>query len=72
MRGNEVILCFFEVLNVPAAPLRRIRMKGLDADAHYRTEDGQVFSGGALMNMGYPVSSVMRDFESRIVIMEKV
>ena len=72
VRGNEVILCFFEVLNVPAAPLRRIRMKGLDADAHYRTEDGQVFSGGALMNMGYPVSSVMRDFESRIVIMEKV
>ena len=72
VRGDAVILCYFKVLNVPAEPLRRIKMKGLDPDAHYRAEDGTVYSGGALMNMGYPADWRMRDFESRVILLEKV
>ena len=72
VRGDKVILCFFETMIKPTAPLRRIRMKGLDGDAHYRDAAGNVYSGGALMNMGYPVDGYMRDFQSRIVIMDKI
>ena len=72
VRGDAVILCYFKVLNVPAEPLRRIKMKGLDPDAHYRAEDGTVYSGGALMTMGYPADWRMRDFESRVILLEKV
>ncbi len=70
--GSKAILCCFKALTMPNAPLRRIRMRGLEPDAHYRTADGRVFSGGALMQLGYPVYELQHDFSSSIVIFEKV
>lgn len=71
-RDDKFILFYCQAMSTPTAPLRRIKMIGLKEDAHYRTDDGRVYSGGALMNMGYPVESNLRDFESRIVELEEV
>lgn len=41
-----------------------VKLKGLDASAKYRLEDGRVISGSALMNAGISIPSVSGEFRA--------
>ena len=71
-KDGKVILCYFQTLSMPNPQLRRIKLRGLKPDAHYRDADGKVYPGGALMNLGYLVDMRLRDFDSRIVVFDEV
>lgn len=51
---------------------RRLRLNGLDADAYYRAEGGQVFTGKALMAGGMLLPAVWGDDVSFEVYLERV
>ena len=41
-----------------------VKLKGLDASAKYRLEDGRIISGSALMNAGISIPSVSGEFRA--------
>ena len=56
--GAHVLVFDLHVLARPNAPLRRARLRGLDAEARYRGSDGLVRTGSALMAAGLPLPHV--------------
>lgn len=65
---TEALYVFVQVLNRVNFPNRRIKFKGLDAKKSYRIEgEDRVYSGEALMKVGYCVESLWGDFKSRLI-----
>lgn len=62
---EEALLFYFRVLAEPNAPLRSVKLEGLDPSKNYRLDpSGEVFGGDRLMYAGIPVSSLHGDFAS--------
>ncbi len=50
---NDVVLFYFNIKGTPNMIPRRVKLEGLEADALYKnTENGEIYSGATLMNMG--------------------
>ena len=63
--GGETLVTYVQVLGRPNFRSRRVRLQGLDPNAHYRLEGtGQVYSGGALLYGGLPIPALWGDFKS--------
>ena len=62
------------VVRAQANPIvRRIYLRGLDPQAHYRhAENGAVFTGAALMHAGLPLPQTMGDFQAVALRFERV
>ncbi len=69
--GDEAMLCVYRMQCRAYAPPMRVRMKGLDEQAQYADEDGQVYSGAVLMNMGAWIE-LTSDYSSQIIHLKKL
>lgn len=64
---TEFIVTYVKKLSIPGAPIRFIRLSGLDPNAEYKDmSNGNVFYGDELMNAGISIDRVKEDFYSRI------
>ena len=69
---SRVVLMYCTIMGKVQAELTRVRFEGLDADAKYRdTETGTVYDADFLMNRGLFFDD-NHDFESRLMIFERV
>ena len=68
---SEALLCVYHTLITSAMPPVLVRMRELDPDALYRSEDGQTYSGAVLMNIGIRVA-LRRDFTSKTIRFSRV
>lgn len=57
----ECIAFAVTIFTVTRAPDYRLKLRGLDPAALYRTDDGQAYSGSVLMNVGLPIHADWRD-----------
>lgn len=63
--GSQVVAFHFEILSQPAAPIKILKLKGLDADAVYRDiSTGYEYGGDELMYSGISVPLEKKDFRS--------
>ncbi len=70
---NEALLFYFKVLAEPNAPLRNVKLEGLDPSRDYRLEgSGEIYGGDRLMALGLPVSSLKGDFTSMCVRLKAI
>lgn len=65
--GEDLLFCAYQRLVQPNPLSHRIRLRGLEPEACYRTEDGQSYSGGRLMEVGLPIPLPKEDFSSYIL-----
>ena len=66
--GSEALITYVEVLRRPNFKTRRIRLKGLDANAVYENEETKVrYTGDVLMYAGVQSPEVWGDFSSRLM-----
>lgn len=65
--GADLLFCAYQRLVQPNPLSHRIRLRGLEPEACYRTEDGQSYSGGRLMEVGLPIPLPKEDFSSYIL-----
>jgi len=64
---REAIVFYYRVLAEANAPLRRLRLKGLDPERDYiLLGDGQTYGGDELMHLGLAVPDLTGDFQSVI------
>ena len=63
---REALLCFYQGLCAPNLPPVRLCLKGLNPDLTYRTDEGEVFHGAALMRQGLFLS-LRGDFSGRVI-----
>ena len=68
---SQVMLCVYHMLITPNMPPVKVCMNGLDADALYEAEDGNRYTGAALMNVGIWIK-LDRDFTSCVKGFKKV
>lgn len=69
----EFLVTYVKILSIPGAPIRFIRLSGLDPDALYEdTSNGNVFYGDELMNSGISIERVKQDFYSKIWKFKKI
>ena len=66
---KKVLFCAYRTLSVPNSPPLRVRLRGLDPEAWYKTEDGAVYHGSVLMNHGLTVP-LKGDFSSFVLFLE--
>lgn len=63
--GSEVIAFHFEILSQPAAPVKIIKLKGLDSSSIYRdVSTGLEYGGDELMYSGISIPLEKKDFRS--------
>ena len=71
IKDNIVILNTFNIKGIPTAPLKRVRMQGLDSDSVYVEEStGKEYSGEFLMNIGV-VCECNQDYISTVSVFSK-
>ncbi|KAJ5506851.1 Aldolase-type TIM barrel [Penicillium expansum] len=68
--GQKAVLFVFQLAPNVDHSWPRVRLQGLDAQASYKIDEGVVYSGGTLMNIGlqFPFKG---DYGSQVVILEK-
>lgn len=70
-KQDEVLLCVYRILTKPNTPALLIRMKNLDSCAEYSDEEGNIYHGQVLMNMGIWIQ-LKEDFSSKVICFHKV
>jgi alpha-galactosidase len=68
---SEALFTAVQILNRPNAFPYRVCLRGLDPGADYETQDGDVYSGSALMQCGIEVP-LSADFESKQIYFKKI
>ncbi len=75
---SQAFAAYFRVLGEPNAPLRRLKLKGLDPLKRYTVEgrlgtgeSGQVHGGDELMNFGLPLPMLNGDFQSVLYVIKE-
>ncbi|KAJ5560851.1 hypothetical protein N7535_009048 [Penicillium sp. DV-2018c] len=68
--GQQAALFVFHVRPNINYSWPRIRLQGLDAQASYKLDDGAVYTGATLMNLGLQFPS-NGEFDSQVVFLEK-
>ena len=66
---KEVLLCAYSALSVPNSAPTRVCLHGLIPEAGYKTEDGRLFSGAALMYHGITLP-LRGDFSSTVLLLK--
>ncbi|KAJ5604195.1 hypothetical protein N7537_007151 [Penicillium hordei] len=68
--GQKAVLFVFQLAPNVDHSWPRVRLQGLDEKASYKIDDGVVYSGGTLMNIGlqFPFKG---DYGSQVVMLEK-
>ena len=66
---KEVLLCAYSVLSVPNSAPTRVCLRGLIPEAGYKTEDGRLWSGAALMFQGITLP-LRGDFSSVVLLLK--
>lgn len=70
---TKFIVTYVKKLSIPGAPIRFIRLSGLNPDAKYKNiNNGDVFNGDELMNAGISIDRVKQDFHSKVWEFEKI
>lgn len=70
---SKAVVMFFNLMNQPSYPLTVLKLQGLDPNAKYQINDGQVAYGSELMNLGfYPMGQPSHDFTSARFELKKV
>lgn len=70
---DEALWFYFKVLAEPNAPLKNVKLQGLDPKKNYRLESsGEIYGGDRLMSAGLPVSMLHGDFASMWVRLKAV
>ena len=62
--ADEAIAFYYRVLGQAQEKFQNLRLQGLDPQADYVTEDGTVYGGDELMNIGIPIPLLTGDFQS--------
>lgn len=70
--GMTTHVMAFHILNAPNLPQRRVRLRGLDPDAHYALDAGSTYPGNLLMHRGLDLSPATEDFFSELLVLRKV
>lgn len=77
--GSEALVAYFQVLSEPNAPLKKLRLNGLNSNHDYlvydadRPEDGEeLFGGDELMRVGLKLPIWKGDFRSRLYRLRRV
>ena len=69
----EVVLTFKGLSLQDSTDLKRLRLKGLKEDTIYKNiRTNEVFSGGALMNLGVNVNTLCGDIEGSIIYLKAI
>lgn len=70
---SEVVVSYFKVLSLPAAPIKMLKFKGLNPDFLYREKTtGEIYGGDELLNVGISLPRIKQDFLSMLWRFEKV
>lgn len=70
---TQVVFTFVKILSQPEAPLIQVKLKGLEADARYYSEElNATFYGDELMNIGLNMPHVQKDYVSVQYIFKKI
>lgn len=70
---REAFAAYFKVLGEPNAPLRRLKLKGLDPAKSYKlSADGQVYGGDELMFYGLQLGGRSGDYQSELFVLTEV
>jgi alpha-galactosidase len=70
---KEAFATYFRVLAEPNAPLRRLRLKGLDPAKSYKLElNGNIYRGDELMHYGISIPQREGDFRSVLFVLKEV
>ncbi|MCQ4088379.1 alpha-galactosidase [Saccharibacillus sp. JS10] len=76
---SQAFAAYFRVLGEPYAPLRRLKLKGLDPTKRYSVEgrlaigeSGSVYGGDELMNFGIALPMLSGDFQSLLYVIKEV
>ena len=68
-----VVAFFFEILSQPAASVKILKLKGLNADKLYRRcDNGEIYSGDELMYCGISVPLKKEDFRGEMYCFEQI
>lgn len=63
-KADEAVVFYYKVLGEAQEPFASLRLQGLDPAADYATDDGRVYGGDELMNIGVPLPVLQGDFQS--------
>lgn len=70
---KTVVAAYVKVLSLPAAPIRTLKLKGLDPHALYRErESGEIYGGDELMYAGLSILRIKEDFWSKQWLFDKI
>lgn len=69
--GDVGVLFVFRISTVLRTDVPGVKLQGLKADADYRV-DGVVYSGAQLMNVGMKFKWAVKDYQSKVCIVERV
>lgn len=66
---EEALVYAFQVMAVPNAPLRTVRLGGLDPELEYEVESSisgekSIYGGDRLMQLGLPLKYEQKDYQS--------
>ncbi len=83
--GNTAVVGIYTALYQTNAPIRRVKLQGLDRAAKYECSDGNTYYGSELMNVGYIIMNATcgtdvhnyhnagdSDFSSTVLVFNKV
>ncbi|WP_196000184.1 GH36 C-terminal domain-containing protein [Clostridium sp. 1001271B_151109_B4] len=69
----EVVLTFKGLSLQDSTDLKRLKLKGLKEDAIYKNiRTKQVFSGGALMNLGVNINTLCGDIDGSVIYLKAI
>jgi alpha-galactosidase len=69
--GDVGVLFVFRISTVLRTDVPGVKLQGLKAEANYRV-DGAVYSGAQLMNVGMKFKWAIKDYQSKVCIVERV
>lgn len=69
---NQVVVCYFNQLAKNHITVGRLKLKQLDPDAIYVSDNGDRMYGDALMHFGLRLPEMTGDFDSAMIVLNKM
>nr|CEG02556.1 unnamed protein product [Fusarium pseudograminearum CS3487] len=69
--GSEAVLFAFQLMSTTVSNFPLLRLAGLDLNARYKLDGGDIYSGATLMNGGIQYR-FGTDYDSKVVLLERV
>ncbi|UZP32282.1 hypothetical protein NXS19_000098 [Fusarium pseudograminearum] len=69
--GSEAVLFAFQLMSTTVSNFPLLRLAGLDPNARYKLDGGDIYSGATLMNGGIQYR-FGTDYDSKVVLLERV